>query len=152
MNLTEEPELVNWPETYYAFVEKVGPFRQNAPAAWSEVQGAAGKLREHNRTIGAMSLYKPGPQVYRAGFVLDAPPSELPEGLQYEKFAGGRYSKFTLTGSYAQLPEASGRVSALVAEQGIAVRDGFYIENYVGDPKETPESDLVTEILVPTEG
>jgi len=27
LKLTEEPEVVTWPETHYVFVEKVGPFR-----------------------------------------------------------------------------------------------------------------------------
>jgi hypothetical protein len=31
MNLTEEPEIVNWPETHYVFVEKTGPFHEDCP-------------------------------------------------------------------------------------------------------------------------
>ena len=27
MNLTEQPELVQWPETHYVFVEKTGPYK-----------------------------------------------------------------------------------------------------------------------------
>ena len=41
MNLTEQPEDVTWPETHYAFVEKVGPFMNTAPQAWQEARAFA---------------------------------------------------------------------------------------------------------------
>ena len=150
MNLTETPEATNWPETYYVFIEKTGPFMTSAPAAWGEAHGKLPELLEHNRVTGYMSLYKMSSQIYRAGFALEAPPTELPKGLSYELFPGGSYSKFTLTGPYAQLGPASGRVWQLVKEQKLDLRDDFAIENYVNDPRATPADQLVTEILVPT--
>lgn len=150
MNLTEAPEVVNWPETYYIFVEKTGPFMQSAPAAWGEAHALAEEVLKHNRITGYMSLYKMDSKVYRAGFALEAPPSQLPKGLTYEVFPGGKYSKFTLTGPYTQLGQASGRVWELVQQIPIDVRDDFAIENYVSDPRTTAADDLQTEILVPT--
>lgn len=150
MNLAEEPQIVTWPETHYVFVEKVGPFMNNAPQAWQSAHTFVPALSEHNQITGCVSLYKVGPQVYRAGFALAAPPVALPEGLAYEKFSGGKYSRFVLTGPYSQLPEASGRVWNRVAEKGIQVRDDFAIESYLNDPRQTPEEQLITEILVPT--
>jgi DNA gyrase inhibitor GyrI len=97
-----------------------------------------------------MSLYKMNPKVYRAGFKLEAPPEELPESFKYARFAGGKYSRFVLTGPYDNLPEASGRVWELVREKAINVQDDFAIEHYVNDPSTTPADRLVTEILVPT--
>ena len=151
MNFTEQPEIVNWPETYYAFIEKVGPFMQNAGAAWQAAHALAPELLKHNQIASYLSLYKIGPKIYRAGFALEAPPTQLPEGLGYELFPGGRYARFTLTGSYSQLPQASGRAWELVAEQGMSIRDGFAIENYPNNPRTTPEDQLVTQILIPTE-
>jgi effector-binding domain-containing protein len=55
-----------------------------------------------------------------------------------------------LTGAYSNLPEASGRVWSIVAEKQIQVRDDFAVENYLSDPKTTPEEKLITEILIPT--
>jgi DNA gyrase inhibitor GyrI len=81
---------------------------------------------------------------------VSAPPAKLPEGVRYEKFPGGRYSKFVLTGSYAQLREASRRAFELAQEHKLALRDDFNIENYVNDPRTTPEEHLITEILLPT--
>jgi hypothetical protein len=83
MNLTENPEIVNWPETHYVFVEKIGPFMENAGAAWQKAHTFIPALSENNKITGYTSLYKMGPKIYRAGFSLAAPPKELPDGLQY---------------------------------------------------------------------
>lgn len=149
MNLTEQPEIVYWPETYYAFVERSGPFKENAPAAWQAAHGFAPDLTRHNRITGYMSLYKIPQPLYRAGFALEAPPTDLPAGLKYEVFPGGKYAKFVLTGPYSQLPQASAQVCEMIEQQDLPTREDFYIENYVNTPGTTPESELITEILVP---
>ena len=66
------------------------------------------------------------------------------------KFAGGKYSRFVLTGPYANLGQATGRVMEIIAQTKLPVREDFFIENYVNDPKTTPEDQLMTEILAPT--
>jgi DNA gyrase inhibitor GyrI len=149
-HLTQEPDSVNWPETHYVFVERIGPFMQTAPQAWREAHRLIPAIAQHNSITGYMSLYKVGPQIYRAGVSVAAPPVNLPAGMSYEKFAGGKYGRFILTGPYSNLPVASGRVRDIVAEKRIPLRDGYNIENYVNDPRETPEDKLVTEILFPT--
>ncbi|KAA6465139.1 GyrI-like domain-containing protein [Acidobacteria bacterium AB60] len=150
MNLTETPEIVHWPEVHYVFVEKTGPFMQTAPAAWGEAHRLSQKLLQQHRIDRYMSLYRVGPQIYRAGFGIEGPTAHVPEGLRYEVFPGGKYSRFVLTGPYSLLPQASGRVFELVQQLGIELRDDFNIENYVKDPRVTPAEELVTEILVPT--
>lgn len=150
MKLTETPEIVAWPETDYVFVEQAGPFQSTAPQAWQSAHALTEELSKKNKITGYMSLYKRGPQVYRAGFALAAPPVSLPEGFSYEKFRGGKYSRFVLTGPYSDLPQASGRVFEVVAEKGIRERDDYCIEYYVNDPRMTPEDKLITEILIPT--
>jgi effector-binding domain-containing protein len=150
MKLTQEPQIVTWPETHYVFVEKVGPFQNAAPQAWQELHPLVPEVSKNNKVTGYVSLYKVGPKIYRAGLALAADPKNLPANLKYEKFKGGKYSKFVLTGSYANLPEASGRVFEIVAEKKIQMRDDFCIENYTNDPRTTPEDQLVTEILIPT--
>jgi effector-binding domain-containing protein len=150
MNLTETPEIVMWPEIHYVFIEKIGPFQNTAPQAWQNVHQLVPKVLEHNKITGYTSLYKIEPQIYRAGVSVDAPPSNLPEGLAYTKFKGGKYSRFVLTGPYSDLGAASGRVWQIAAETKIPLRDDFAIENYLNDPRITPEAELLTEILVPT--
>jgi TetR/AcrR family transcriptional repressor of nem operon len=150
LQLTELPEIVTWPETHYVYLEKVGPFQNTAPQAWQELQQLAPKVGQQNKITGYLSLYKVAPKIYRAGVALAAAPKDLPEGLAYEKFKGGKYSRFVLTGPYSNLPAACGRVFQIVAEKKIPLRDDFGIENYVCDPRTTPEEQLVTEILIPT--
>ena len=150
LNLTQEPEIVIWPETHYVFVEKIGPFQSTAPQAWQFVHPLAPKILEHNKITGYTTFYKVPQQIYRAGVSLAAPPENLPEGLLYTKFPGGKYSRFTLIGPFSDLPEACGRVFEIVAATKINVRDDFNIENYVSDPRVTPEDQLITQILIPT--
>src|ERR1700724_604338 len=140
IKLTQEPEIVTWPETHYVFVEKIGPFQNTAPQAWQEVHPLTPGILEHNKIMGYMSLYKAGPKIYRAGVSVAAEPKNLPENLSYEKFKGGKYSKFVLTGSYANLPEASGRVFEIVAERKIQMRDDYCFENSANAPR-TPQGD-----------
>jgi effector-binding domain-containing protein len=150
MQLTEEPDIVNWPETHYVFIEKIGPFQTNAPQAWSELHPRVPEIAALNQITGYMSLYKMDQQLYRAGVALAARPDDLPVGLRYEHFKGGKYSRFVLTGPYPNLGPATGRVVKIVAEKKIPLRDDFNIENYVNDPRTTPEEQLITEIMFPT--
>lgn len=150
MKLTQVPEIITWPETHYVYIEKVGPFQNTASQAWKEMHQLVPKISENNKITGYTSLYKVGPKIYRAGVSLAAPPQCLPDGVEHTRFQGGKYSRFVLTGPYSDLPAASGRVFELIAERKIPVRDDFFIENYVNDPRTTPQQELVTEILVPT--
>jgi effector-binding domain-containing protein len=150
MNLTEDPELVTWPATHYVFIEKIGPFQKTAQQAWQELHQRVSRIAESNQITGYMSLYKMSPNTYRAGVSLATPPQDLPEGLEYTKFEGGKYSRFVLTGSYSNLPEASRRVFEIVSTTGLPMRVDYCIENYLNDPKNTPEDELVTEIMIPT--
>lgn len=149
MHLTEREEIVTWPTTHYAFMERIGPFAETAQAAWQCLHAQVAALAAHNAITGAMALYKPGAQIYRAGFMLAASAVNLPPGLVYEKFAGGSYRRFVLTGPYSDLGEASGRVWQIVAQERLRLRDDFAIEHYMNDPQVTPAEDLVTEILIP---
>lgn len=149
MNLTREPEVVNFPATHYVFVEKAGQLPQIAGQAWQTAHSFVPELSKKNQITGYMSLYRMGPTVYRAGFALSAPPVDLPPGLAYEKIDGGKYSRFVLTGPYTDLPAASGTVWKIVAEKNVPLRDDFAIENYMNDPRVTPENQLITHIMIP---
>jgi hypothetical protein len=125
MKLTEEPQVVTWPQTHYVFVEKVGPFQTNAPQAWQNLHTFVPTIAEHNHITGYMSLYKMGPKIYRAGVSVAAHPAVLPEGLGYTQFSGGKFSRFVLTGSYSNLGPATGRVMQIVSETKLPVRDDY---------------------------
>ncbi len=152
MNLTESPDAIVWPATHYVYVEKIGPFQDTAAQAWRELHALQASLREHDEITGAMALYKLAPQkIYRAGFMLAQAANRAVMGLEYVRFAGGKYARFVLKGPYSDLPMACGRVFQIVAESKIPQRDDFCIEHYVNDPRTTPEEQLITEILIPTQ-
>jgi len=151
MSLNETPETVAWPETHYVFIERTGPFQTNAPLAWQKMHSLVPEIAAKNQITRFLSLYKMGPMVYRAGVALAAPPVELPEGLEYELFRGGNYSRFILTGSFAQLGAATGRAWAIFTESKLPGREDFCIEHYVNNPSLVPEAELITEIMFPVE-
>jgi DNA gyrase inhibitor GyrI len=76
-------------------------------------------------------------------------PDHLTKGMSYELVAGGKYAKFTLKGSYSNLPQACGRVFEIVKSTQLDVRDAFYVEHYANSPTDTPEDLLITYILIP---
>lgn len=149
MPLNETPETVSWPETHYVYVEKRGPFLSSAPAAWQQLHQLTAAIAEHNTIERYFSGYDVNQQIYRAGVSVKSAPKDLPGGVESTRFPGGRYTRFVLTGSFAQLPEASRRVFEIVRERKIPVGGGFNIEHYVNDPRTTPEDQLTTEILLP---
>jgi DNA gyrase inhibitor GyrI len=150
VNLTREPEIVDFPPTHYVFVEKHGDFHSIAPQAWKSAHEFVPELSKKNKITAYMSLYKIGPKMYRAGFGLADAPAELPDGMAYEKIPGGKYARFVLTGPYSDLPGASGQLWKAVEEKKIPVRDDYAIENYVNNPQVTPEDQLITHIMIPT--
>jgi predicted transcriptional regulator YdeE len=147
--LTTTPETTLLPEKHYVFIEKVGPFMTNAPQAWQDVHKLIPELVKQYTITGYFSLYKVESQIYRAGVSLEGKPDDLPMGLTYEKFPGGKYAKFTLTGSYSNLAAACGRAFQIAQGSKLPLRDDFNVENYVNDPRITPEDQLITEIMFP---
>lgn len=150
LHLTAEPETVDFPATHYVFIERIGNIPANASQAWETVEKFAAALMAHNQITGAAAFYKPAQGIYRAGFMLSAPPVNLPTELTYEELGGGKYARFTLTGPFDHLPEANTRAFQIVAEKKLALRDDFNIEHYLTDPRTTPADQNVTAILFPT--
>src|ERR1700733_3308838 len=144
MNLTHHPKHISGPKTHYVYIENIDPFQATAAKAWEKLHKLVPKILEHNKITGYLSLYRCKPEmIYRAGVAIEAQPKDLPHGLQYERFSGGKYSRFVLTGPYSELPEASGRVFEMVSEKHIEMRNDFCIENYLNDPRTTAEKDLM---------
>ncbi len=151
MSLTNKPEIVHWGMIHYVFVERVGPFHETARKCWQEIHALIPEIAAKNQIEKHFAEYKVGPQaVYRAGVSLAGPPADLPAGVRYEAQPGGKYSRFTYMGPHSELPAVSGEVWSYVREREIAVRDGFALEYYVNKTQDAPESELVTEILIPT--
>lgn len=151
MNLTATPDVVSFSPKLIVYVEKVGPFMKTARAAWEEVLAQMPNVENQVQVLGTMAIFQMKPElIYRAAIVVDAKPETLPAGTQFMEFAGGKYSKFTLRGSYMQLPSAWGSTMANVEKLKIQTADHFYVENYANSPKVTAEEDLITELMIPT--
>lgn len=151
LNMNAEPEVVARPAIHYVFVERTGNIPSIAQGTWQTVEKFAGQVGASGLIVGACALYDFEPEVYRAGYVLAERPANVPAGLIYEDIPGGKYVRFVLHGPYSQLPEATSRAFGNVARKQVQLRAGFKIENYVTDPRTTPQEQAITEILFPAQ-
>jgi AraC-like DNA-binding protein/DNA gyrase inhibitor GyrI len=155
MNLTTEFEAVTRPVTHYAFLEKQGPFAEVAPPLWDELHPLLKRMdeREIREFLGVSGVDKSAPgeeaMIYQAGVALADRPDTLPPGMQQRSIPAGKYARFVLTGPYAHIGRAFSTIFKTLEEKKVTLRPEFCIENYVNDPKETPEDQLKTELLVP---
>ena len=155
MNLTPNFETIARPLTHYVFIEKRGPFAEVAPPLWSELMPLLQQInQQHIREyLGVSGIDKSRPgedaMIYQAGVGCAEAPQKLPEGLQHRAIKLGKYARFLLTGPYPQIWPAFDRIFKTLADEKVELRPEFCIENYLNDPRMTPEENLQTELLVP---
>ncbi len=139
-----------------------GPYEASAPQAWGRLwawardRGLAGRVR------GAY------------GFGLDDPTATAPQKLRYDAclaveggaepdaeagigvqtLPGGRYGIYRLQGAYHGIGEAFGRLHATwLPESGETLEPQRpFLEIYLNDPAEVPESELLTDLCLPLRG
>lgn len=157
VNMSTESDVVTRPETHYVYLERRGPFSEVAPPLWNELMPALRSLRQQDirEYLGLSGIDKRSPgeeaMIYRAGVALAHLPDTLPSHLQHRQIKRGKYARFRLTGSYAQIWKAFDTVFKTLAGRQVTLRPEFCIENYLSDPQTTPEDALQTELLVPIE-
>ena len=155
MNLTPNFETVTRPLTHYVFIEKRGPFAEVAPPLWNDLMPLLQRLdqKQIREYLGVSGIDKSKPgedaMIYQAGVACAEEPDELPGGMQHRAIKAGNYARFLLTGPYSQIWPAFDRIFKSLAEKKIELRPEFCIENYLSDPRFTPEEKLQTELLVP---
>jgi AraC family transcriptional regulator len=156
MNLTKSFEIVTRPTTHYVFLEKRGPFAEVAPPTWEEMfplMSSQIPQQEIKEFLGLSGLDRrkmgEDAMIYQAGVAVAHPPKSGINVLQYRKIESGKYARFLLTGPYAHIAPAFDEVFKTLAEKKVALREEYCIENYLNDPKVTPEDQLKTEILIP---
>jgi AraC family transcriptional regulator len=156
LNMSLKPGTVTRPSAHFVYLQRTGPFAEVAPPAWEDLfRLLAGKIPHEQFTeflgLSGMDKARSGEEsmVYQAGVCLAAKPSEVPRGLDYRKLQGGNYAQFLLTGPYRQIWIAFNQIFRALAESRTPLRADYCIENYVNDPKETPEEQLQTQILMP---
>jgi AraC family transcriptional regulator len=156
MNLTPNFEIVTRPVTHYVYLGKQGPFAEIAPGVWDDMLPLVFGQFDHSQIVEFLGLStidrtKMGEEalIYQAGVALKSQPLKLPKGLQYKKIPTGKYARFLLTGPYSHVWVAFNEIFKTLAEKKAGLRQEFCIENYLNDPKVTPEDQLLTELLVP---
>jgi len=151
LNLTEEGEIVSFGPIHYAFIEKKGEFSETARECWTQLHSVRPEIAKNNEITLYFSLFQTEPEkIYSAGVGLTEPAKQLPPGIQYKLFPGGKYARFLLTGPFSNLPAACHRVFEIVKERKIQVRpNDYFAENYLDNPENTPEEKIRTEIMVP---
>lgn len=155
MNLSAEFETVTRPLTHFVFLETQGPFPEVAPPLWDKLLPLVPRLDpEHIREyLGFSGIDKTkvgeDTMIYQAGVALDSEPRKLPDGLRHRAVKSGKYARFVLRGPYAEIWMAFNRIFQTLAERKVELRPEFCIENYINDPRVTPEDQLQTELLVP---
>ena len=156
VNLTPDFEVITRSITHYVYLEKQGPFAEIAPPTWNELFPLINGQIDQTQIVGYLGLStidksRLGEEamIYEAGVAVQSPPEKLPQGLEYKKIKNGKYARFVLKGPYSQIWAAFSRVFKTLDEKDVALRQEFCIENYLNDPKITPENELLTELLVP---
>ena len=155
MNLSAGFETVTRPLTHFVFFETQGPFPEVAPPLWDKLLPLVPRLEPHEirEYLGLSGIDKTkvgeDTMIYQAGVAVASEPGKLPEGFGHRAVKSGKYARFFLTGPYAQIWMAFDRIFQTLAEQKVELRPEFCIENYLNDPRVTPEDQLRTELLVP---
>jgi AraC family transcriptional regulator len=157
MNLTSKFEIVNRPPAHFVFLERRGSPPEIAPGTWEAMfpllyAQVDPKTFVEFLGLSGMDRSRPGEDsmIYEAGVTVSAAPSAPIKGLQHKKIEGGKYARFLLTGPYSHIWSAFSQIFKTLADEKVKLREDFCIENYLNDPKETPEDQLLTEILIPT--
>jgi AraC family transcriptional regulator len=156
LNMSLKHEVVTRPTTHYVYFETTGPFSEVAPPAWDTMFPLLmGKIPQDQMKeflgLSGIDKRKQGSEamIYEAGVGVAWKPADVPKGLRYKKIEAGRYAKFLLTGPYSQIWIAFSQIFKTLSEAKVGLREEFCIENYLNDPKVTPEDKLLTEILIP---
>jgi AraC family transcriptional regulator len=155
MNLSAEFEPVSRPLTHYVFLEKHGPFAEVAPPLWNDLLPLLGKL-DHQQVreyLGMSGIDKKrsgeDAMIYQAGVAFAQAPNKLHDGFHHRAIKAGKYARFLLIGPYSDIWMAFDRIFKTLSEKRVTLRPEFCIENYLNDPRVTPEDQLQTELLIP---
>jgi AraC family transcriptional regulator len=157
MNLTSTFDIVTRPATHFVFLERRGPFAEIAPGTWDAMFPLLDGQVDPKTFVEFLGLSTidrtragEDAMIYQAGVTLGSAPAAPIKGLQHKKIESGKYARFVLTGPYTHIAPAFTQVFKTLADANVGLREDFCVENYLNDPKVTPEDQLLTEILIPT--
>ena len=156
LNLSTKHEVVSRPAFHYVYLQKTGPFAEVAPPTWEEFSRLLSNQIPQDQIRAVLGLSGidrdkkgEGAMIYQAGFGVAAKPTSIPKGLEYKEIEAGKYARFLLTGPYSHISPAFSQVFRALSENSVPLREDYCVENYLNDPRNTPEDQLQTEILIP---
>lgn len=153
LNITQEPEIIERAETSILFYEDTGSkFDEIAPPIWEKFLSILEEAKEdvsESEFFGISFTDDNEKYFYRAAISIPQGKSISISKLKQEKLINQKYAKFLLKGSYDGVWPAFDFAYKKINEFNFELADAPCLENYLNDPRETAEEDLLTEILIP---
>lgn len=159
LNLSVVPDVIIRPSRQILTISGEGAaFSELAPMVWQNFFGVVAQDPQDLsgcEFLGLSFVQTIGdiPQ-HHYKVALTIPPSRTLsiKGMIVESLPEQKYLKFLLRGAYQGVWPAFEHMFRYVTEHGYKLASQPCIENYLNDPNVTPESELLTELLIPIEG
>lgn len=157
LNLTTEPEIIERKETVVWVLKTKGEhFSEIAPVIWMDflkyIDPHFSELTE-SKFMGISSINhgveSEGESIYKAAVSVASESGLQIDGLEKETLPKRKYAKFLLKGSHVGVWPAFEESLRIVNESDFEIGEGECLEVYLNDPSQTPEDELLTEILIP---
>ena len=154
---TMQVEIKDMPELRVGTVRHIGPYNliYRGFERLGAIVGPAGLLRDPSQTM-MLAIYHDDPECtplekLRSDAGLTVPDgTPLPDGLEEQRIAGGRYASTVHEGPYARLGDTWARfMGEWLPASGRRLGAGPSYEVYQNTPENVPEEELRTELYVP---
>ena len=159
LNMHETPELIQRPQmSVFALSTSGGRFDEIAPAVWQDfikILAAANQDLSESEFLGisevepAGNADQPDTFIYKAAVSAPTHKQLIFDDLQQQVLPASKYAKFLLKGSYLGVWPAFDKAFKVINEGPYELSAGVCLENYLNDPSQTAEDELLTEILIP---
>jgi AraC family transcriptional regulator len=156
LNLSETPETLVRPARQILTISGEGPaFSELAPMVWQNFFGVVAQDPQdlsgceflgisYVTSIGDIHKHH-----YKVALTIPPEKKLSIKGMLVEQMPEQKYLKFLLKGAYQGVWPAFEYMFRYVTNNGYQLASQPCIENYLNDPNITPESELLTELLIP---
>lgn len=152
LELSKEPEIIERGQVQILSLENAGgKFDEIAPPIWEKflgfLEGTSLDLSQ-SEFLGISFVDQDEKHFYKAAITVENKDVMIAP-LKQEFLEKSKYAKFILKGSYDGVWPAFDMAYKTLDKMGLELADLPCLENYINDPRETPENELLTEILIP---
>lgn len=152
INMEMKPEIITRNETtIYSYAASDTSFKEAAQIAWNEFLQIIPTVKEdltQSEFLGVGEMNSNNCS-YKAAISIPTNPQAKIDKLTKEVIPASKYAKFLLKGSYEGVWFAFDKAFKFINESEYEIGSAPSLENYLNDPSVTPESELLTEILIP---